>query len=350
MSQGILITAAQEADLPTSPDLTTPDSPGQSSKFSCVFSLGPDSLSSPSWSKVLSPVNSSSDDSAYFGSPPPTPGDRGTFTEVPSVTLAYHPVPALQSNLPNPGLQLKQPPYTNSTTPATFPPLPTDLMEFFPANYQVDPTYPLNQPYPHHSNPHHGNPKTPYNHPAYLENLQNKIMRRKGSARCDKEKSTLNYLKTLAREEQYEEMFVIISNFNFSEKNHSWLQTLWLRGHYARETQRLGRPLNPADRLRLRRLQPFPQSISLPDDYESQRCAKDFLKVFYAINEYPSPGQKMMLSARCRMTYHQVNSWFKNRRARDREQPEQVKVSPQQLNETLDLMMNIIESDKDIAL
>ena len=341
MSHGLLITAALEADLPTSPDLTTPDSPGQSSKFACVFSQEGLLTSTPpaTWSKVLSPVNYSSDDSAYFGSPPPTPGDNTTFTDVPSINLAYHPTAQFKpDDLPK---TTYQPSYPNSANPTTFPILPNDLMDFYPANYQVDPKYPLNQPYTQQS-------ETPYTHPAYLENLKNKIMRRKGSARCDKEKSTLNYLKTLAREEQYEEMFVIISNFQFSERNHSWLQTLWLRGHYARETQRLGRPLNPADRLRLRRLQPFPQTISQPDDYESQKFAKDFLKVFYGINEYPSPGQKMMLSTRCRMTYHQVNSWFKNRRARDREAPELVKVSPQQLDETLDILMNIIKSDEEV--
>ena len=236
-------------------------------------------------------------------------------------------------------------PYINPGNPVAFPTLPADLMNIYPGSYKVDPAYPLDQPYPHQTEV-----KSRYNNSAYLDNLQNKIMRRKGSARCDKETSTLNYLKTLAREEKYEEMFLIISNFSFSEKNHSWLQTLWLRGHYARETQRLGRPLNPTDRLRLRRIQPFPQTISQPDDYESQRFAKDFLKVFYGINEYPSPGQKMMLSTRCKMTYHQVNSWFKNRRARDREQPEEVKVSPQQLDETLDILMDIVKSDKDIVL
>lgn len=334
---GILLAAAQEAEIPTSLDVTTPDSPGQSSKFSHIFTQNAQTPSSPgAWAKILSPINSSSDDSAYFGSPPPTPGDKSTFTEtVPSVNLAYHPTPNLSVES-----MISPPPPMN---PLPFPTLPQDLMDFFPAQYKVDPSYPLNQPYPSQA-------PAKYTHPAYLENLQNKIMRRKGSARCDKEKSTLNYLKTLAREEQYEEMFVIISNFNFSEKNHSWLQTLWLRGHYSRETQRLGRPLNPADRLRLRRQQPFPKSISQSDDYESQKFAKDFLKVFYGINEYPSPGQKMMLSAKCRLTYHQVNSWFKNRRARDREQPEQVKVSPHQLNETLDILMNIIDEDKDISL
>ena len=337
MTQQLLLNAALLADLPLlSPILLEPShSPDTSFSPAAWDGSSPNSSSSSGNSagfsprKSLTPINSSSDDSAYFGSPPVTPTE---FSDTPSCTLTYHPT----SYLPAPA--------ENAASQAS---LPRDLMDFYPANFSVDPSYPLNSPYPAAAS-YPGS--TPYSHPAYLENLQNKIMRRKGSSRSDKEKSTLNYLKTLAREERFEEMFVIITNFVFSKKNHSWLQTLWLRGHYAREMERLGRALQPADRLRLRRLQPFPSSISEPDDYESQRVAKDFLKVFYGINEYPSPGQKMMLSARCKMTYHQVNSWFKNRRARDREQPEQIKVSPEQLDDTLDLLMVIIEADKDIEL
>ena len=72
--------------------------------------------------------------------------------------------------------------------------------------------------------------------------------------------------------------------------------------------------------------------------------------MFYGINDYPTPGQKMILSSHCKMTYHQVNSWFKNRRARDREAPELVNETPEQLDETLDILMGIIAADNDVAV
>eukprot|EP00116_Pleurobrachia_bachei_P006266 sb/3466528/ len=264
----------------------------------------------------VSSSSSSSDDSAYYGSPPRTPDN------VPLCNITYHP----------------------TSTPNR---LPRELQDL-PVS-PVDPSYPLHEPYP-----------TPKYCPGYLENLQNKIMRRKGSVRSDKEKSTLSYLKCLSREERYEEMFVILENFSFSVTNHRWLQTLWLRGHYTREAARLGRGLAPADRTRIKRQFPFPTAITSPQlDIEDHRYSKDFLKVFYGINEYPSPGEKMMLSVRCKMTYHQVNSWFKNRRARDREAlavcgteflPPASPQSPEQLDETLDLMMDIIKRDPDCII
>ena len=339
---------------PVSPDsfLSSPEhipfpSPG--------FSSSPNS--STKLDRFESPEQNISNDSAYFGSPTSSPRG-GVFSETPTCKLSYHPThPGVPTKLtppelltqPTPPELLTQPSQLSSHSPCgpsteprlttePFPTLPPDLMDLYPSNFNPDPSYPLLTPYP--------DQRPDYNHPSYLENLQNKIMRRKGACRADKEKATLNYLKYLARQEQYSEMFVIISNFAFSQKNHSWLQTLWLRGIYAQEAKAQGRPLGPSERARLRRSNPFPRTIS--SDVESQRCGKDFLKIFYEINEYPSPGEKMMLSARCNMTYHQVNSWFKNRRARD--STEQLTTSTETLSETLDLLMEVIRNDKDVHI
>ena len=178
---------------------------------------------------------------------------------------------------------------------------------------------------------------------AYLENLENKIMRRRGSVRQDREKSIINYLKALSREDKYDEVFIILTNFKFSRSNHSWLQTVWLRGHYNRESVRLNRPLNPSDRARVRKMFPFPSSITNHDDYDVQKFAKDFLKTYYTVVKYPKPGEKEMLSEQCQMTYHQVNSWFKNRRARDRDHPPEIPTyDPAEAEDTLDLLRDML--------
>ena len=342
------------APAPISPDSFL-SSPEHSSFSSPGFSSSPNS--STKLDRFGSPEQNISNDSAYFGSPTSSPSG-GVFSVTPTHKLSYHPTtlptmltPPELSTQPTPPVILTQSSQLSSPiscgpspeprlTMEPFPSLPPDLMDLYPAHFNPDPSYPLLAPYP--------DQRPDYNHPSYLDNLQNRIMRRKGAGRADKEKATLNYLKSLAREEQYSEMFVIISNFSFSQKNHSWIQTLWLRGIYAQGAKTQGRPLGPSERARLRRSNPFPHTIS--SDVESQRCGKDFLKIFYGINEYPSPEEKIMLSARCNMPYHKVNNWFRNQRARDQDGTEQLTTSTDTLSETLDLMMEVIRNDKDVHI
>ena len=88
---------------------------------------------------------------------------------------------------------------------------------------------------------------------------------------------------------------------------------------------------------------PFPSSITNHDDYDVQKFAKDFLKTYYTVVKYPKPGEKEMLSEQCQMTYHQVNSWFKNRRARDRDHPHEIPTyDPAEAEDTLDLLRDML--------
>ena len=314
MTESILLSAAMGAELPGFNTFPSPEYPSHlyttlnqdlsSTPYTTLNDIN--SYSDSSDLSLISPTYSS-DDSAYFGSP-------------------KSPITALTSF----SFDINQP--TSSITPqySWTPQFTSETLE-----ERIDQSAQAAKTFPNYD----------YTHPTYLENLQNKIMRRKGAQGTNKEQSTLNYLKSLSREERYNEVFLIISNFSFTKNNHSWLQTLWLRGHYAQETHSLGRPLLPADRLRLRRCHPFPSTITEPDDYESQVYAKGFLKAFYSINEYPTPEDKKLLSKRCSLTYHQVNSWFKNRRARDREPTTTVKRSQREIDATLDALFELIDRE-----
>ncbi|XP_036429423.1 homeobox protein six1a [Colossoma macropomum] len=118
----------------------------------------------------------------------------------------------------------------------------------------------------------------------------------------------------------FRELYKILESHQFSAQNHSKLQQLWLRAHYAEAERLRGRPLGAVGKYRVRRKFPLPRTIW--DGEETSYCFKEksrsVLRDWYTHNPYPSPREKRELAQATGLSTTQVSNWFKNRRQRDR--------------------------------
>ncbi|KAI4891614.1 hypothetical protein NFI96_027400 [Prochilodus magdalenae] len=118
----------------------------------------------------------------------------------------------------------------------------------------------------------------------------------------------------------FRELYKILESHQFSAQNHSKLQQLWLRAHYAEAERLRGRPLGAVGKYRVRRKFPLPRTIW--DGEETSYCFKEksrsVLRDWYVHNPYPSPREKRELAQATGLSTTQVSNWFKNRRQRDR--------------------------------
>lgn len=118
----------------------------------------------------------------------------------------------------------------------------------------------------------------------------------------------------------FQELYRILENNNFSISSHSKLQSLWLKAHYSEAEKLRGRPLGAVGKYRVRRKFPLPRTIW--DGEETSYCFKErsrnILREWYSHNPYPSPREKRELAEATGLTTTQVSNWFKNRRQRDR--------------------------------
>lgn len=118
----------------------------------------------------------------------------------------------------------------------------------------------------------------------------------------------------------FQELYRILENNNFSLAAHSKLQSLWLKAHYTEAEKLRGRPLGAVGKYRVRRKFPLPRTIW--DGEETSYCFKErsrnILREWYSHNPYPSPREKRELAEATGLTTTQVSNWFKNRRQRDR--------------------------------
>ncbi|EDO34334.1 predicted protein [Nematostella vectensis] len=121
-------------------------------------------------------------------------------------------------------------------------------------------------------------------------------------------------------QQNFQELYRILENNNFSPNAHPKLQSLWLKAHYMEAEKLRGRPLGAVGKYRVRRKFPLPRTIW--DGEETSYCFKEksrnILREWYSHNPYPSPREKRELAEGTGLTTTQVSNWFKNRRQRDR--------------------------------
>ncbi|XP_061575390.1 SIX homeobox 9 [Cololabis saira] len=119
---------------------------------------------------------------------------------------------------------------------------------------------------------------------------------------------------------RFSDLYTLLEGFPFSPRSHSFLQQLWLRGHYTEAERQKGRALGAVGKYRVRRKFPLPKTIW--DGEETSYCFKEksrgLLRKSYHRDPYPSTREKRALSAATGLTTTQVSNWFKNRRQRDR--------------------------------
>jgi len=141
---------------------------------------------------------------------------------------------------------------------------------------------------------------------------------------CDEISSNESVLKAKAvvafHHGNFQELYNIIENHNFSISSHVKLQNLWLKAHYIEAEKVRGRPLGAVGKYRVRRKFPLPRTIW--DGEETSYCFKEksraILREWYTRNPYPSPREKKDLADGTGLSTTQVSNWFKNRRQRDR--------------------------------
>ena len=141
---------------------------------------------------------------------------------------------------------------------------------------------------------------------------------------CDEISNNESVLKAKAvvafHHGNFQELYNIIENHNFSISSHVKLQSLWLKAHYIEAEKVRGRPLGAVGKYRVRRKFPLPRTIW--DGEETSYCFKEksraILRDWYTRNPYPSPREKKDLADGTGLSTTQVSNWFKNRRQRDR--------------------------------
>ena len=119
----------------------------------------------------------------------------------------------------------------------------------------------------------------------------------------------------------FREMYQTLESAKYEHRDsHIKLQTLWLEAHYQEAEKLLGRPLNPADKYRVRKKFPMPRTIW--DGEKKTRCFKErtrgLLWESYFSDPYPNTSKNRELAQATGLTVTQIEHWFKNRRKRDR--------------------------------
>ncbi|KAM6933513.1 SIX homeobox 9 [Xenentodon cancila] len=134
----------------------------------------------------------------------------------------------------------------------------------------------------------------------------------------------------------FSDLYTLLEGFPFSLRSHSFLQQLWLQGHYAEAERQRGRPLGAVGKYRVRRKFPLPKTIW--DGEKISYCFKEksrsLLWTAYHRTPYPSTREKQELAAATGLTTTQVSNWFKNRRQRDRATDVTGSVTGQELTST----------------
>ncbi|CAJ0582716.1 unnamed protein product, partial [Mesorhabditis spiculigera] len=120
--------------------------------------------------------------------------------------------------------------------------------------------------------------------------------------------------------QQWKNLYKLLESHKFAPGNHAVLQDLWLRAHYTEAEKTKERELGAVCKYRIRKKNPFPQTIW--DGEETNYCFKaksrTVLRDAYKKCQYPSVDDKKKLAQQTELTVTQVSNWFKNKRQRDR--------------------------------
>ncbi|KAL3078585.1 hypothetical protein niasHT_035068 [Heterodera trifolii] len=123
----------------------------------------------------------------------------------------------------------------------------------------------------------------------------------------------------------FNEMYAIFENHEFSRQIQPMLQKMWTEAHYMEAEQIRGSPLFPVDKYRLRKKHPFPRTILSEEKvYFFKEQDRKILKKYYLNDAYPNQAVRKQLAEETGFMIMRVDNWFKNRRQRDKKQQQKM--------------------------